>query len=194
MRTRFLLIGTVVCAMVLFAWQSLSNAALPWHEKTLSAFTDPAAVVRVVQANASRNGVYVAPEGLVAAVSFVPGVADKSKEMTGMLARQMAIDLATALLLCLLVLRLPPGPAKRTGTTLGLAGLATALVIELSDWNWYGFAGTYEIVNVIDHTIQWMIAGLLLGWLYNRGRRMASAGGGELPAFDSRREAALSRR
>ena len=194
MRTKFLLTGTVVCAMVLFAWQSLSNAAIPWHEKTLSSFTDHAAVVRAIQANASRNGVYFAPEGLVAAVSFVPGVADKSKDMTGMLARQMAIDLTTAFLLCLLVLRLPPGPATRTAATLGVAGLTTALLIGLSDWNWYGFAGPYEIVNVIDHTIQWMIAGLLLGWLHNRTRRMSSAGGGEPPAFDSRREAALSRR
>src|SRR5687768_16305658 len=34
MNGRFLLMGTVVTAIALFAWQSISNAVIPWHMAT----------------------------------------------------------------------------------------------------------------------------------------------------------------
>jgi hypothetical protein len=43
--------------------------------------------------------------------------------------------------------------------------------VELSGWNWYGFAASYAIVNVIDLAIQFALAGVVIAWLYKREMR-----------------------
>ena len=78
---------------------------------------------------------------------------------------------AAALLLTLIVLRLPAGPALRAGVTLAATALAFGGIKELSDANWYGFSASYALVNTIDLTLQGLIAGLVLGALLNRMRR-----------------------
>lgn len=39
---------------------------------------------------------------------------------------------------------------------------------ELSDWNWYGFAADYAIVNTIDLAISFALAGVVIAWIYKR--------------------------
>jgi hypothetical protein len=173
MNTRFLVLGTLVTAVALYAWQTVSNAALPWHTATMREFTNNDAVVNATRASAPRNGVYYSKQGIFAAVRFTPDLADQSsmKYMGPMLGRQAAIDLAAALLLTLIVLRLPAGPAPRAGVTLAATALAFGGIKELSDANWYGFSASYALVNTIDLTVQGLIAGLVLGALLNRMRR-----------------------
>jgi hypothetical protein len=165
MNRRFVLGGTLAAALALFVWQFISYAVLPWHERTLRPFTDPNAVVQAIRANAPANGVYFVSQGVTAAVSLTPDLADKTQAMGGMLGRQMVIDLATALLLSALVLRLPIGSATRTGVTLGLAGLAAGILGQFSAANWYNFSPTYATVNAADLGLEWLIAGTVLGAL-----------------------------
>lgn len=162
MSTRFLLVGTVVGAITLYAWQTLSNVAIPWHEATLHEFTNNDAVVQTLRSNAPVNGVYFSPQGVLAATSFTPDLADKTQLMNRPLGFQVVINLAAAFLLCLVVLRLPAAGAVATATTLAIAGLAAGVIIHFSDWNWYGFSFPYEAVNAIDHTIQFFLAGLVI--------------------------------
>jgi hypothetical protein len=166
--TRFIAFGTVATVVTLFAWQSISNAAIPWHTATMRPFTNGAAVVQAIRAGAPENGVYFSERGILAAVSLTPDLADKSQAMGPNFVKQAGIDLVVAVVLCLLVLRLPAAGPVKTGVTLGAAALAVASVIELSDWNWYGFAASYELVNVIDQTIAFFIAGLVLGAIRRR--------------------------
>lgn len=168
MRGKYLLYGTLAAGVTLFVWQTISNVAIPWHSATMKEFTNNAAVVEAIHAGAPTNGVYFSPEGVLAAVSFTPDMADKTKAMSGNLAKQAVIDLVAALLLCVLVARIGVGRKRDTALTLGLAGLAAGIIREMSDWNWYGFSASYAIVNEIDLTIQFALAGIVIAWLYKR--------------------------
>jgi len=168
MRGKYLLYGTLAAGLTLFVWQTISHVALPWHEATVKPFTNNAAVVDAIRANTSGNGVYASPQGIVAAVSFTPDMADKSKAMGGNMAKQVVIDLVAALILCVLVARTAVGRKRDTALTLGIAGLAAGIITELSGWNWLGFSASYAVVNLIDLAIQFALAGIVIAWVYKR--------------------------
>jgi len=173
MNTRFLLVGTIVGAIALFAWQTVSNAVLPWHMATMRTFPNDSASTasaEAIRAVASENGVYLSTRGVLAAVSLRADLGDKSAEMGGMLARQFLLDLAAAFILSLVVMRLPAVGALAIGVTLGLAALALSGIQSFSDSIWYGFTYPYSIVNVLDNAIGATIAGVVLGTLLNRSR------------------------
>jgi hypothetical protein len=168
MRGKYLLYGTLAAAATLFVWQTISNVAIPWHEATVKEFTNNDAAVQAIHVVAPENGVYVAPQGVVAAVSFRPDLADKTKSMGPNMAKQLVIDLIAAVLLCVVVARTGVRRKRDMALTLGLAGLAAGIIKEMSDWNWYGFSASYAIVNEIDLAIQFALAGLVIAWLYKR--------------------------
>ena len=171
MRGKYLLYGTLAAGITLFVWQAISNVAIPWHKATVNEFTNNTAAVQAIRAVAPTNGVYVAPEGIVAAVSFTPDMTDKTKSMGPNLVKQMVIDLVAALVLCLVIARIGVGRKRDVALTLGLAGLAAGIIKEMSDWNWYGFSASYAIVNEIDLTIQFALAGIVIAWLYKRDKK-----------------------
>ncbi|MDQ6770065.1 MAG: hypothetical protein M3Z54_08770 [Gemmatimonadota bacterium] len=177
MRGKYLLYGTLAAAITLFVWQTISNVAIPWHSATVKAFTNNSAVVDAVRANTSGNGVYTSPQGIVAAVSLTPDLADKSKSMGPNMTKQFVIDLIAALLLCFVVARIGVGRKRDAALTLGVAGLAAGIIKEMSDWNWYGFSAGYAIVNEIDLAIQFALAGIVLAWLYKREMRGETVAG-----------------
>jgi hypothetical protein len=182
MNSRFLLIGTVVTAIALFAWQTISNAVLPWHMATMREFANNDAMVEAIRANAPENGVYVSNQGILAAVALTPNLIDKTTLIGQMLGKQFVINLVVAFLLALVALRLRPTTVMGTATALAIAGLAGSALIELSNWNWYGFSASWSIVNLVDHTIQWFIAGLVLAALMRRLAPAAAVGGVYAPA------------
>ena len=179
---RFLLIGTIVTAIALFAWQSLSNTVIPWHAATMREFANNDGVVQAIRASAPENGVYFSRQGILASVAMTPDLIDKTTLIGQMLGKQLIINLLVAFLMALVVLRLRPTSTVRAGTALAIAGLAGSALIELSNWNWYGFAASWSIVNVIDNTIQWFIAGFVLALLMRRLTPAALSGAVSVPA------------
>ena len=181
MTSRFLLTGTVAATLALFAWQAVSHVVLPWHELTLRAFPDNAGAVQAFRSQAPENGVYFSPQGVLAAVSFTPDLRDKTQAIGRLFGRQLLIDLAAALVLCLVVSRLATTRPLQVATTLGLAGLGTGAIALWSDWNWYGFAPRYAAVNTIDLTLNLFLAGWVLGARKRQAMRTDAAAGGEAP-------------
>lgn len=173
MKMRSLVLSIVVGTIVLFVWQSISNAAIPWHTKTEKTLTDTSvAAARALRAQMPTNGVYFSRYGLLAAVNMTPDMQDQSKNMGPALARQLAIDLAVAWMLVLLALRTrDPRTAVGYAGVAAFAGLAGALVIQLSDWNWYGFSFPFACVNIIDTTISFWITGWVIGFMMLREKR-----------------------
>jgi hypothetical protein len=169
MKAKYLLYGTLAAGLTLFVWQTISNVALPWHKVTVNAFKDNAAAVQAIRAQAPTNGVYFAPEGILLAQSFTPDLADKSKTMGPNIAKQLVVDLVVALILCLVLS--DQSVRRKAGDValkLGAVGLSAAMIKELSDWNWYGFAASYAVVNIVDLTLQFVLAGLVITWIRNR--------------------------
>jgi hypothetical protein len=56
---------------------------------TIKPFANNAAVVDAMRAGTSGNGVYFAPQGLFAAVSFTPNIADKTQALGPNLVKQV---------------------------------------------------------------------------------------------------------
>jgi hypothetical protein len=194
MMSRYLIVGCVATALALFAWQTISNVALPWHDATLRQFADSTAATAAIQAQAGENGVYVADKGVFLATSFRPDGANRSTQMLPMMASMLLLDLGVALVLAFAVLRLPVGRSVDAGITLALAALGIAMIKHFSEAIWYGFPIAYSIVNVVDLTVNGLIAGLVLGALRNRYAPAAVAvdsapgvrAGGGIPAVGAR--------
>lgn len=172
MRTRFLVVGTLVGAIVMFAWQSVSNAALPWYRSQMMAFENDSATVAALRASAPHNAIYASDRGVFAVMSIEPGVSSKSAQIGPMLGKQAVLDVVVALALCLLLVRLPPERAMRTAVTFGLAAALVTLVIEGSNVIWYGWPRRWAEVSVIDQAISFFLTGLAL-------RAVARRTGGE---------------
>ncbi len=51
--------GAVAGGLIVFAWSAVSWMALPFHDKTISSFGDPAALVNILEAGAPKSGVYI---------------------------------------------------------------------------------------------------------------------------------------
>lgn len=170
MRTKLLAVGSLAAGSALFLWQTISRVVLPWHAATMQEFANAPRVVAAIMEGAPRNGMYVAGQGILAAVSFTPTMADKSSmEFMGpMLAKQLVTDVVVALLLCMLLLALPPITPRGGARIAAIAALAAALSIHVSNWTWYGFSPIYVAVNSIDLVIGWAIVGFVLGWLVRR--------------------------
>jgi hypothetical protein len=164
----FLLRGTTAATLTLFAWQVVSNVVLPWHSLTMRAFPDNAGAVQAILAQAPGNGVYFSPQGVLAAVSLTPSLADKTQAIGRMQRRQLLIDLGAALLLCVVTSRLAATRPIEIAATLGLTGLATAAIALGSEWNWYGFSPAYAVVNTADFALNLFLAGWVLGSIKKR--------------------------
>jgi hypothetical protein len=169
MNGRVLALAVLVGTIVIFAWQTISNAALPWHRMTMRRFANNDSLVRQIRAAAPSNGMYYSNQGVLASVAMTPDFADKTAlPFTSMLTKQIAIDVVMAIALLIVVLRMPGAAPLAIGFTLGAAGFAAGVALELSDWNWYGFSAGYTIVNAIDVTIQCFIGGFATAFFLKR--------------------------
>jgi hypothetical protein len=63
----------------------------------------------------------------------------------------------------LVVFHLPAavGYGKRV-LLVGAIGILVFLDVDASYWNWYGFPTSYALVQLTDHTVGWLLAGLVL--------------------------------
>jgi hypothetical protein len=45
---------------------------------------------------------------------------------------------------------------------LAVAGLAASVIVDLPNWNWWGFSGSYTAINLVDSALTWMFAGFVI--------------------------------
>ena len=70
--------------------------------------------------------------------------------------------LAAAFLLTWLLLQTSGLSYARKVAFLALVGLSASVIVDLPNWNWWGFSGAYTAVNLADSTITWLITGLVI--------------------------------
>jgi len=166
---KFLAIGTVVGAIFLFVWGGVLHSATPLTIQGLNEFQNSAAVADAIRANApGGNGIYFGKEGVFAAVRFEPGVTDRTHDIAPLMIREVMTDLASAFLLCLLILAIKcAGTGQRAGV-LAIAALAAGMENQISDWNWYGFSLQFSVFELVDIVGSWFVLGLILSALKNK--------------------------
>lgn len=169
MNARLLSLGIVAGALTLFAWETLSNAALPWHRMTMRTFPDSTAAVTALRAQAPENGLYYDDRGVVAAVSFLPDMSSKAALLGPMLLRQIVLDLIVAAVFMLAMMRLPRATTAQYAGVFAVTAFAISASTYGSNWNWWGYPPAWTLVQIVDRTIGFALMGLVMGWLANRG-------------------------
>ncbi|MGA8152726.1 MAG: hypothetical protein WB952_17375 [Terriglobales bacterium] len=182
--TRSLLLGTILGGLAAFLWSSVSWEVLGWHEKTMLNFQNDDEVSAVIASHSLKDGTYLLPGtpptgGMTAAQKKQTESALMEKMQKGPImvaalrrsgfgsfGRALVIQLlglmAAAFLLTWLLLQTRGLSYARRVAFLAIAGLAASVIVDLPNWNWWGFSGAYTAVNLADSTITWLLAGLVI--------------------------------
>lgn len=179
-----LVLGSILGGLVAFVWSSVSWEILGWHEKSMIAFQNEDDVSSMIASHTLKDGTYILPampstEGMLPEQKkkTMAAAIEKMKQGPIMLAavrrggfasssRAFAIQLlglmAAAFLLTWLLLQTSGMSYMRRVAFLAIAGLAASVIVDLPNWNWWGFSGAHTAVNLADATITWLLAGLVI--------------------------------
>lgn len=172
MKLKFLVSAALLGGLVSFAWGSIAHVSGMFSSLEPKAFTDSTAVLQTIQANAPENGIYFDGHGIFAAVAFRPDMGQKFPSMVMPLLGQLGIEIAVALILAWVLLRLPVWPAMGTGSLFATVGLAAGIEQLFPEANWYGFPIPTQLAELAILVVGWFLIGLVIGWLRNRMLRV----------------------
>jgi hypothetical protein len=169
---------------VAFVWSSVSWELLGWHEKTLVSFQNDDEVSALIASHAPKDGTYILPgmpptEGMTAEQQKAAKAALMERMQKGPImiaavrrggfgsfARGLIIQvlslMVAAFLLTWLLLQTSGLSYRKRVMFIAITGLAASVIVDLPNWNWWGFSGVYTAVNLIDVTITWLLAGLVI--------------------------------
>ena len=188
--TKSLVLGTILGGLAAFVWSSISWELIGWHEKTMVAFHNEAEVSAVIASHAGQDGTYILPSmpstagmnpeqkksALDAAMQKMQAgpimVAAVRRGGFGSYGRGLFIQLlslmAAAFLLTWLLLQTSGLSYARRVAFLAVVGLAASVIVDLPNWNWWGFSGAYTAVNLADSMLTWLFAGLVIAKVAKR--------------------------
>jgi hypothetical protein len=181
---RSLVLGTILGGLTAFIWSSISWEIIGWHEKPLLTFQNEDEVSATIASHITQSGTYLLPAGpsqagmtpeqKKAAQAVLMQKMQKGPVMfaairqggfgsfTRGLITQVLIQMAAALLLTWLLFQTSGLSYLQRVIFLAVAGLAASVIADLPNWNWWGFSGTYTVVNLVDYTLTWLLAGLVI--------------------------------
>ena len=180
---RSLVLGTILGGLVAFAWSTISWELVGWHGKTMVNFQNDDEVSAVIASHAPKDGTYILPGTPTDAMTPEQKKKTEATVMErmqrgpimvaavrrggfGSFTRGMFIQMlglmAAAFLLTWLLLQTSGLSYARRVAFLAIAGLAASVIVDLPNWNWWGFSGAYTAVNLVDFTITWFFAGLII--------------------------------
>jgi hypothetical protein len=165
-------------------WSSVSWELIGWHEKTMVGFQNEDEVSAVIASHATQDGTYILPSmpptaGMTSEQKKSALAAVMQKMQTGpimvaavrrggfgsysrgLIVQLLSLMAAAFLLTWLLLQTSGLSYARRVGF-LAIVGLAASVIVDLPNWNWWGFSGTYTAVNLADSTLTWLFAGLVI--------------------------------
>ena len=181
------ILGAILTAIAVFAWEAVSWKAIGWHQNGFRAFRDESAVSEVIKANVtSGHGIYLLPsrgeapklataeekktfeqeqakalkDGPYMYAIIRPGRGDISTgtNMTLSFIRTLVCAFLIAALMSQTALHYPARIAFAAA-----AGLFAGLTADLPMWIWFENPGRDAVVNIADHVIAWVIGGSVLG-------------------------------
>jgi hypothetical protein len=179
-----LLLGAILGGLTAFIWSSISWELLGWHEKPLLAFQNEDNLADVIESHAPQSGIYLLPgapatEGLTPDQKKAAQAAQMAKMQKGPLVFaairrqgfgsysqgliiQLLSLMAAAFLLTWMLLQTSGLSYNRRVLFLAVAGLCASVIVDLPNWNWWGFSGAYTLINLVDFTLMWLFAGLVI--------------------------------
>ena len=173
MRLKSLLLGTLLGGLAAFAWSTISWEVIGWHGKTMLGFRNDEEVAAVISSHTLEDGTYLLPYASPPDAKLMERmqrgpivVASVRRGGFGSVARVMTIQVlslfAAAFLLTWLLLHTCELSYLRRVLFLAAVGLAASVIVDLPNWNWWGFSAPFTAVNLADNTLTWLLAGLVI--------------------------------
>ena len=175
-----ILIGGVVGGIVIFFWGFVSHMLLPIGDMGLQSIPHEEGLAAAMKADVLEPGLYFVPgrdmskpqsqedmqahmdkvtKGPYGFMVIYPAGRDPS------LGKRLPIELGTnvvcAILAAILVSQLRPGFIVRVACVT-LVGILASLMINVPFWNWYGFPLDFTLAQIIEHSVGWFLAGIVL--------------------------------
>lgn len=178
-----IVIGSVLGAVVYFAWGMAAWMFLPLHMATIAGLPDEDVVTQALKDQNLKTGVYAVPwsdneedwgdresawwkkhqSGPLYSIYYESGGENPMEPR--LMAQGFAIDLLATLLAACLLWGAAGGCCnsylRRVGFVLGL-GIFVALIGHASYWNWMHFPTDYTVAFIIDVVAGWMLTGFVL--------------------------------
>lgn len=166
---------------ILFVWGAVSHMATPLGNMgfgTIAEAAEPALLTAMKSAMTERR-IYIVPgfdfenptdaakkawmekveAGPVAWVAYYPGPGTMMDPMQ--LATEFVFNVLEGLILAFIVARLSPGAGYGTRVLVCfLAGIAAAVAIDGSYWNWYHFPTAFFLAQLVGTPVGSLLAGL----------------------------------
>jgi hypothetical protein len=175
-----ILIGGVVGGIVLFFWGFVSHMVLSIGEMGLQSIPKEEALAAAMKTDVPGPGLYFLPgRDMSKSQSQEEMQAHMDKVAKGpfgfmviyptgrdvSLAKRLPIELGTnvvcALLAAIIVSQLRPGFMVRVACVT-LIGLLASIMTNVPYWNWYGFPTDFTLAQLAEHTVGWLLAGIVL--------------------------------
>jgi hypothetical protein len=179
-----LVLGAILGGLTDFVWSFISYGVLPWHLKQYRSFQNEDEVSTLVASHAPESGIYLLPLGpsqvgmnseqkkaameiraqkmekgpLVFAAVRLGGFGSFPRALL----TQLLCQMFAALLLTWMLLQTSGLSYARRAAFLAVAGLAASVIADLPYWNWYSFPTDYAAINLVDYTLTWFLAGLVI--------------------------------
>lgn len=175
-----ILTGGVVAGIVLFFWGFVAHMLLPLGELGLKVLPTDDGVAAAITKDVREPGLYVLPgwdmsksqsaeemEAHMAKVAkgpygfmvLYPNGRDPS--MGKRLPIEFGTNVVCALLAAILVSQLRSDFGVRVACVT-LVGLLASLMTLVPYWNWYGYPTDFTLAQIAEHTVGWLLAGIVL--------------------------------
>jgi hypothetical protein len=179
--------------IVVFIWSAISHMVLPiggMGLKTIPNTED--AVLSAMKSNIQQPGLYLMPgydmsrtpteaewaalqakyeAGPTAFLVYHP--TGQKMMMPGQLIREALFNILCGIIAAFIISTTAASFISRVVMVM-LMGLFAWLSISASYWNWYRFPGTFIIGEGLDQVIGWLLGGLLIAWILQRGEKRAA--------------------
>ncbi|HEX7905513.1 MAG TPA: hypothetical protein VF487_16685 [Chitinophagaceae bacterium] len=181
------LIGSLVGAILVFAWQFLSWTVLGIHNAEARYTAEQDNLLQVISSSLKEDGVYMLPtvppgSSMSAAEELgkkmdgkswatVTYLSSYSHNMTTPMIRGFLIDLFLLFLLIYILTRNGTPPTLRIITGSIAVGLFTWLVGPYMQHNWFQTPMSAVTPHLIDALVAWGLTGIWLGWWLNRNTK-----------------------
>jgi len=171
MKARSLILGTLLGGLTAFVWSNISWELIGWHEKTLRPFQKDEEVAAVISSHTVEDGTYLVPFGTSkeaqdrvqrGPIMFAAVRRSGMGSLGRLFGVETAILFAAAFLLTWLLLHTSGLTYPRRVIFLAVVGVTASVLVELPNWNWWGFSTSFIAVNTADNVLTCLFTGLVI--------------------------------
>ncbi|MDX2078536.1 MAG: hypothetical protein SFZ02_19040 [bacterium] len=153
-----IILGIIIGGVILFFWNGLSQAIIPWGIKSVGEHPDPDELGEVIAKGTTSGMVYITKR-VAAFIAIKP-------ESYYSIPRYFMIEFGTQLLTSVVlvtILALTQSLSNEVRLALvGLVGLASVTSVDMQYWNWWGFSTRYTIGVAVNRLVGYLLAGGVL--------------------------------